>query len=92
LHALGNSYGQRPSGFLGLPGDSWEAYQFDLATLELGTYVENKLAERDKQGKAKHSLAELLADTPEEASKIRFGSLAGMVDRKIALPESGVWE
>lgn len=92
MHALGSSYGQRPSSLLGLAGDSWEAYQLDLATLELGTYIEGKLAERDKQGKAKHSLAELLADTPEEASKVRFASLAGMVDRKIVVPESGVWE
>jgi uncharacterized protein YigE (DUF2233 family) len=75
-----------------LAGDSWEAYQIDLATLELGTHIENKLAERDKQGKAKHSLAELLADKPEEAAKLSFASLGGMVTRKIAIPESGVWE
>jgi len=75
-----------------LAGDSWEAYQIDLATLELGTHIENKLAERDKQGKVKHTLAELLADKPEDADQQRFASLAGMVTKKIAIPESGVWE
>jgi len=72
-----------------LPADSWEAYQLDLATLELGTHIENKLAERDKQGAPKHSLAELLSDKPET---IRFASLAGMVTKKVTLTEAGTWE
>jgi len=63
-----------------------------LATLELGTHIENKLAERDKQGIAKYTLASLLADTPEEAAKERFASLAGMVTKKVTLTEAGTWE
>ncbi len=74
---------------MGLAPDSWEAYQLDLATLELGTHIENKLAERDKQGGPKHSLAELLSDKPDE---IRFASLAGMVTKKVTLTEAGTWE
>jgi hypothetical protein len=67
-----------------------EAYQFDLATLEFATAVENKLAERDKQGKPKHSLAELLGDKSEGPAKKNFGSLGGKAI-KMAIPESGVW-
>lgn len=59
-----------------------------MATLELATIIENKLAERDKQGNPKHSLADLLA---EEPAKQRFASLGGMVTKTMAIPESGVW-
>jgi len=53
--------------------------------------VENKLAEHDKQGKPIYRLENLLADpTPGGASQ-EYRSLAGLVSKKMKIPESGVW-
>lgn len=41
------TYSCRPSAFLGLPPESWEAYQLDHATCTLGKWTESKLAEKD---------------------------------------------
>ena len=90
---MGKSYGQRPSSLLGLT-DGWAAYQLDLATLQLGLAVENKLAEHDKAGKPKHNLTDLLRDEGDETvgpEPEQFRSLAGMAITKMAVPESGVW-
>lgn len=84
------TYGQRPSGLLGLPGESWEAFQLDHATLALGRWVEAKLAERDKSGKPIHRLERLLDDKPGTPTQ-EFAPLAALVDRKMVIPESGVW-
>lgn len=96
MHSLAATYGQRPSNWLGLTPDSWEAYQFDLATLELGRFIENQLAETDGKGNAKHSLAALLSvdDGKEAADKEQFRSLAGsgVPIRKVRIPESGIWD
>ena len=81
------NYHRPPSSYLGID-DSWTAYQFDLTVLELGTWVENKLAERDKQGKPKHRLKDLLSDKPEQ----RFAPLGGMVTRKVKIKPDGTWE
>jgi len=79
---------------MGLPPDSWEAYQLDVATLELGRFIESKLAERDGKGHPKHTLAGLLSvdDGAQVADKERFRSLAGEPMRRMVIPESGVWE
>lgn len=81
---------------MGLEPSSWEAYQFDLATLELGRFIENKLAETDDKGKAKHTISELLSvdDGQAAADKEQFRSLAGSGQpiRKVRIPESGVWD
>ena len=84
------TYGQRPSGLLGLPGESWEAFQLDHATLALGRWVEAKLAERDKSGKPVHRIEWLLDDSATGQTK-QFAPLAPLVDRKMVIPESGVW-
>jgi hypothetical protein len=71
--------------------DPWAAYQLDLAVAQFGTWVENMLAERDKQGKPKHTLAKLLGDT---AGTQEFAPLhidpAGL--RKVRVREDGTWE
>lgn len=87
LHSLSANYHRPPSSYLGI-ADNWTAYQFDLTVLELGLWVENKLAERDKHGKPKHTLHDLLTDRPEQ----RFASLAGMVTRKVKIKPDGTWD
>ena len=87
---MATSYATRPSSFLGLSPVSWEAYQFDLAALTLGRWVDNKLAETDKKGNPVNRLQDLLGES-KPSGEGEFRSLAGMVTEKMAIPESGVW-
>lgn len=92
LHSLSETYGQRPSAFLGLAPESWEAYQLDLATLHVGRWVENKLGERRKDGRPLHTLEELLDERP--ATTKAYASLKQAAPtgiRKMAIPENGIW-
>lgn len=90
LHSLAGSYGARPSSLLGLAPTSWEAYQLDLCALQVGRWIEGKLAERDDKGKPKHTLAKLL-DEEEKQPATEFQSMAGKVVRKVAIPADGIW-
>jgi hypothetical protein len=44
LHNLGTAYGIRPSAIIGV-ANSWAAYQFDVAVLIFGRWVENRIAD-----------------------------------------------
>lgn len=66
LWAQAKTYAVRPSRLLRV-FDEWAAYQLDAAVLYLGTWVESKLADLDKDGQPKHRLEDLLADADEEA-------------------------
>ena len=87
------TYSCRPSAFLGLPPDSWEAYQLDHATCVLGKWVEAKAGEKDGKGKPIYKFDELLADPKEEgeASPL-FRPLAGMVVKKVQIKPDGTWD
>lgn len=89
MDQIATRYSQRPSSLLGLPADSWAAYQLDHAALMLGRWVEGKLSERDEQGQPVHQLVSLL--DVEELGSSDFRSLSGRGVRKISIPESGVW-
>jgi len=91
LDELGRRYGQRPSSFLGLPPDSWQAFQFDLATWTVGRWIDGKLAERDKQGHPLHRLQDLLRDAPQGQDTGGFRSLKHMAAKKMTVPASGIW-
>lgn len=91
LHSLSVSYGARPSSFIGLPATSWEAYQLDLCALQVGRWIENKLNERDDKGKPLTTLARLLDEDDGAVGVTEFRSLAGMVTRKVAIPDNGIW-
>lgn len=86
---MATRYSQRPSSLLGLPTDSWAAYQLDHAAAVLGRWVEGKLAERDEQGQPVHQLVSLLG-TKEEAPG-DFRSLGGQQVPRVRIPENGVW-
>ena len=88
---MGRRYGQRPSSFLGLLPDSWEAFQFDLATWTLGRWLDGKLAARDKKGNALHRLKDLLSDEAQTQGASGFRSMGHLVAKKIKVPESGIW-
>lgn len=75
---------------MGLAGDSWEAYQVDFACLQFGTYVENKLQEKRKDGSQIYSLAELLADE-KTVVKEQFRSARQFVTAKVKINEDGTW-
>lgn len=90
---MGSEFGQRPSSFLGLPPESWEAYQLDHAAYILGQWVEAKLAERDAKHKPIYKLEDLLAEPKAEgAGNPLFGSLAGRVTRKVVIKPDGTWD
>ena len=95
LDGLAQRYGQRPSSFLGLPADCWEAYQLDLATWTVGRWIESKLSERDKKGKPKHALADLLRDEkaqPQPQYAPVSLLLGGKAPRKVHIKEDGTWD
>lgn len=75
---------------LGL-SDEWAAYQLDAATLTLGRWVEGKLSERTREGKAVHRLEGLLGLENPAVQAGAFRSLKGMALKKVKIPESGVW-
>lgn len=86
-------YGQRPSSFLGLPPESWEAYQLDLVTYYTGKWIESKLEERDKKHKPIYKLEDLLAEPKAEGEgSPMFGSLAGRVTRRVKIRPDGTWD
>ena len=91
LHNLAAAYSQRPSTILEI-GDSWLAYQLDLACLTVGRWVENRLAERDRKGQPLYTLEALLEEREPQEDKGRFQSLASKVRRKVRIPESGIWK
>lgn len=63
----------------------------DVATLQVGRWVEGKLAERDKQGRPRHSLEQLLGQGAKRGQGEGFASL-GMRARKVRMKEDGTWE
>lgn len=89
---MGSEFGQRPSSFLGLPPESWEAYQLDHAAYILGQWVEGKLAERDAKHKPIYKLADLLAEPQEGEASPLYGSLKGLVMKKVVIKPDGTWD
>ena len=90
LDGLAQRYGQRPSSFLGLPSDSWEAYQLDLAAWTVGRWIDGKLSERDKKGNPVHNLAKLLGD--ETAQARQFTPVDATQLRKVRVKADGTWD
>jgi len=76
---------------LGLDPVGWEAYNLDLAVLQVGRYIEGKLAERDKDGKPTHKIEQLLSDDPVVSSPFASFKASGVPIEKMKVPESGVW-
>lgn len=89
LHSLSASYGQRPSSFLSLSPQSWEAWQVDVVTLQAGRWIEGKLAERDKEGRPVWSIEKLLAGNATKSDG--FASLKGRA-RKVRSKPDGTWD
>lgn len=89
LHSLSVTYRRLPSEVIGVD-DAWAAYQFDMAVAQFGAWVESKLAERDKAGKPKHSLARLLGDEAAIVQEYARVSADGL--RKVRVKEDGTWD
>jgi len=94
---MATAYGRRPSELVPIDvADDWTAYQFDSAVLTFGRWVENRLAERDKKGKPKHRIQDLLRepDKPGQdagAKPVRQSVGAKQGIRKVKIPENGIW-
>lgn len=64
----------------------------DVATLQVGRWIEGKLAERDKQGRPVHSLERLLGKGEGRGAKGEgFATMAGKA-RKVIVREDGTWD
>jgi hypothetical protein len=60
---MSTAYGRRPSELVPIDADDdWTAYQLDSAVLTFGRWVENRLAERDKKGRPKYGIKDLLRE------------------------------
>jgi hypothetical protein len=64
LYQQAETYKEKPSQVFGIRDNRWLGWQFDQAVLTWGRYVDNKLAEKDKEGKPKHKLSRLLGIKP----------------------------
>ena len=75
LYQRAKTFTLNPSDELGIPTeDGWLRWMFTHAVHTFGTWVENKLAERDRDGKAVHRLERLLdiPITPRHLSLAQF--------------------
>lgn len=86
------TYGTRPSSILGLPQDSWIAYQLDLAVVKFGRWVENQLAETDSKGKPKNRLDDLLRENDKPVDDTAFAPMKGLVTKKVNIRPDGTWD
>lgn len=85
-HQIAAKYGQRPSDILGIE-DRWIAYDLDMAVVEYGLYVENRLQEVEKKGdkyKPKWTLQQILSGAAEkpqnQLSALLLASGADVID------------
>jgi len=80
----------RPSEILGLR-NTWVAYCFDRGIVSFGRYTESKLSLRDKKGKPRYRLEQLLADPPKPGER-KVMSMQQMmalgVPVKVKMPEA----
>ena len=54
------TFQQSPSQTFGIRNNPWLAWQFDQAILTWGTWVQNRLDERDKEGRPKYNARQAL--------------------------------
>lgn len=81
LHQLATTYHSRPSEIIGI-GETWAAYQLDMAVLRFAQYV-------DEQLEKKHSLRSILEPAPDGAPRIDVSQLGPI--QKMSIPDSGIW-
>lgn len=63
----------------------------DVATLQLGRWIENKLGQRRNDGRPLYTLEELLDDKPATQAYASLKQAAPTGIRRMAIPESGIW-
>ena len=98
---MGKAYGTRPSEILGIE-DPWAGYQLDVAVLGFGAWVEGELGKRDRHGRPKRTLEQLLRTTddgrrttgrppPRGESAFKSPVLMGLPIRKVKPNADGTW-
>lgn len=87
---LARRYGQRPSTILGIADDPYLAYQIDLTVLHFGLEheAEAKKSGRKSRGGKGNRLVGASGKLPDDPKAYRSW---GPPRRRIAIPESGVW-
>lgn len=63
----------------------------DVATLQAGRWVENKLAERDRDGRPRYTIEELIGERGRGGER-EFRKLAASGARKVRIKEDGTWD
>lgn len=78
LYQRTNQQRANPADEIGLPSDEkWLRWMFNNAVFTLGRWVENKLAERDRDGKPVHRIERLL-DIPIQPKKLTLAQFKAM--------------
>ena len=78
---MATTFHQRPSQIVGVES-TWAAYCLDAAVCAFGTFVENKLSERDKWGRPRYDLERLLSDEPHKGRFADPGGLMKLAGKK----------
>jgi|WetSurMetagenome_2_1015567.scaffolds.fasta_scaffold1153564_2 hypothetical protein len=81
LHQLATTYHSRPSEIIGV-GETWAAYQLDMAVLRFAQYV-------DEQLEKKRSLRSILEPAPDGAPRIDVSKLGPI--QKVTFNPDGTW-
>ena len=65
----------------------------DVATLQAGRWIENKLSERDDKGKPVWTIEKLIGEPGRKAQPApgQFGSLKAMA-RTVRIKDDGTWD
>ena len=74
IHNLGTAYGTRPSDIVGVR-NAWAAFQFDVAVLVFGRWVENRRADGENVQALLH---EEYGEGPADPAERRFRSVLGL--------------
>ena len=78
---VASSFHCRPSEIAGIQS-GWTAYCFDSSVALWGNWIEGKLQERDKKGRAKYSLEGLLSGDLSRGRFAGIGSLLALEKRQ----------
>lgn len=88
---MARMFGQRPSTFLGLDGETWEAYEVDRSSMTFALWLDEQMAKRDRRGKPIYSLQMLLQDPDGDPGRQAYRSMRSLAKKRMKIPESGVW-
>lgn len=77
IYSQAKTFQQSPSDLLGFE-HPWVRWQFDQSVFYLGTHVESKLSQHDKDGRPKYTIEEALNLPPRRIDLDKLPAVAGI--------------